>query len=72
MLKIAAIIWIVLGTVLAGIAVMVVLNVPGLFDEGMKFIPVAAAVGFVLAIPFALIIAHRVSRATAGPAGTVG
>ena len=51
MLKIAIILWIVLGSTLAGSALIVVLATPVLADQAMKLIPWAALAGFVLAMP---------------------
>jgi len=68
MLKIATLVWIVLGTTLAGVAVTGVIVVPSLYDQGMKWIPVAAGIGFAVAIPFAAMIAKRIMALTARPA----
>ncbi|MGE4373822.1 MAG: hypothetical protein AB7E29_13175 [Xanthobacter sp.] len=66
MLKLAALIWAILAVTFAGILIMVVLLVPGLNAfEDMRAIPVAAAIGAVLAIPAALLVAKRVYALTA-------
>lgn len=65
MFKIAIIVWMMAGTVLAGIAVMVVLTVPALAVRDMQYIPIAAAIGFVIAIPVAYLVAKRISALTA-------
>lgn len=65
MFKIAIIVWMMAGTVLAGIAIMVVLNVPGLAVHAMQYIPIAAIVGFVIAIPVAYLVAKRIAALTA-------
>ncbi len=65
MLKLAVLIWLVLGITLAGAGVMVVVAVPELFNDGMQLIPIAAAIGAVVAIPFAYLIARRIYLATA-------
>jgi hypothetical protein len=65
MLKIAIIIWMIAGTVLAGIAIMAVLTVPSLAVHDMQYIPIAAAVGFVVAIPVAYLVAKRITALTA-------
>jgi hypothetical protein len=57
MLKIAILIWIVLGATLAGSALTIVLATPALADEAMKLIPWAAVAGFVLAMPLSWAIA---------------
>jgi len=60
MLKIAIIIWVMLGTVLAGTAVMTVLSVPGLAENPMRVIPLAALLGFLLAMPLSYIVANKI------------
>lgn len=65
MLKLAALIWMILGITLAGVLVIVIVTVPDLYAHGMRLIPVAAVVGFVLAIPAALVIAKKIDAATA-------
>lgn len=64
MLKIAALVWIVLGVTLAGSLVTVVVTVPSFFAEGMRLIPYAAAAGFLLAVPGAFMIARRILAVT--------
>lgn len=61
MFKLGILIWIMLGTVLAGLAVTAVILVPALYAQGMKTIPVAALAGFVIAFPFSLIVAKKIS-----------
>ena len=64
MLKIAVLVWIVLGATLAGSLVTVVVTVPSLMDQAMRLIPVAAGIGFVAAVPLAWAIAGRIVAAT--------
>lgn len=64
MLKIAALVWMILGTAMAGIAIMIVLTVPSLNSSDMKLLPWAAVAGFVLAIPCALFISKRILSLT--------
>jgi len=61
MLKIAIILWIVLGSTLAGSALIVVLAAPVLADQAMKLIPWAALAGFVLAMPLSWLLASNLS-----------
>lgn len=63
MLKIAIPVWIILGTTLAGIAVMTVLSVPSLAAHDREYIPYAAITGFIAAIPFAFVVASRMRNA---------
>ncbi len=65
MFKIAVLLWMIGGTVLAGIAIMVVLTVPTLAVKDMQYIPVAAIIGFVVAIPIAYVVAKRIRALTA-------
>lgn len=65
MLRIAILVWLVLGITLAGIAIMVVVAVPELFNQGMELIPIAAGVGALIAVPFAYLIAKRIYALTA-------
>lgn len=66
MFKIAAVVWIMIGTVFAGIAVMTILSVPSLAEHALNYIPRAALGGFILAIPIAFLVAKRMTR-TAAP-----
>ena len=63
MLKIAAPVWGIVGTTLAGIAVMIVLSVPSLAAHDRQYIPYAALVGFIIAIPIAYVVASRMRNA---------
>lgn len=65
MFKIAAIVWVMLGTVFAGIAVMMILSVPALATHAPTYIPYGAIAGAILAIPFAFVVAGRMSKAFA-------
>ncbi len=67
MLKVAVLIWSVLAVAFAGILVMVVLNVPTPAQEDMRAIPIAAAIGAVLAIPASIFVAKRILALTAKP-----
>ena len=61
MLKIAILIWIMLGTAVAGTAVTAVLA-SGLAAAPMKAIPLAALAGFVVAIPLSYLVAAKISH----------
>lgn len=62
MMRIAQLVWMVLGTVFAGVGMMIVLGMPSLHGQEMKLIPIAALCGFVLSIPFSLVIAKMINR----------
>lgn len=61
MLKIAALIWIVLGTVLAGVALTVIVTVPALAQQATWLIPRMCAGAFVLAMPLSYIVARAIA-----------
>lgn len=63
MLKIAVPVWMMIGTTLAGIAVMIVLSVPSLAAHDRQLIPYAALIGFIVSIPIAYVIAGRMRNA---------
>lgn len=63
MLKVGVLVWLILGTTLAGSAMLVVLVIPGLANEAMKWVPTSAIAGFVIAIPFSLMIAKQITAA---------
>jgi len=61
MLKVSVIVWIMLGTVLAGICLVAVLMVPSLAAHGMKSIPYAAFAGFIVAMPLSYLVARQIA-----------
>ncbi|WP_072392726.1 hypothetical protein [Hyphomicrobium sp. CS1GBMeth3] len=63
MFKIAALVWIMLATTLAGIALLVVVTVPSLANEARFLIPVACGGAVVAAMPLSYIIARQISDA---------
>ncbi len=65
MMKIAVLIWSILAVTFAGMLIMVVLLAPGLNTLDWRAIPIAAAIGAVLAIPAAIFIAKRIYAMTA-------
>lgn len=60
MFKVSLLVWIMLGTVLAGTSLIVVLMVPSFAAEAIKNIPYAVAVGFVLAVPLSYLVARQI------------
>jgi hypothetical protein len=66
MLKIAAIVWIMVGTVFAGSAVAAVLSMPQLADQAIRYLPLVGVGGYVAAIPVALWLGWRMNRNVAG------
>lgn len=69
MWKIAILVWIMLGTTVAGSALVVVVAVPSLYAQGMRLIPIVALIGFVVAMPLAYWIAGMISRTVGGGQG---
>jgi hypothetical protein len=66
MLKLAAVVWIMVGTVFAGSAVAAVLSVPQLAAEAMRYLPMAGLGGYIAAVPVALLLAWRMTRSVPG------
>jgi hypothetical protein len=61
MFKIAILVWVMLGTAVAGTAVTAVLA-SGLASNPMKAIPLAALAGFLVAIPLSYAVAAKIAR----------
>ncbi len=61
MIKVALIVWIVMGTFLAGSAITVVLAVGSLSNHAMTLIGPVCVAGFVLAAPLSLLVAKRIT-----------
>lgn len=68
MYRLAAIIWIILGTTLAGVAMLVVVTVPELAAQSMKLIPAACGAAIVIAIPLSFLVAKRIQAQMRGAA----
>jgi hypothetical protein len=66
MIKVAALLWIILGTMLAGIAMAVIVAVPALSGQAAQLIPVWCGAGFVLAVPLSIVMARRIVGGMAG------
>jgi hypothetical protein len=50
------------GTVLAGVAVLVVLMMPSLQGQALRVIPIAAIIGYAVGIPLALAAARAITH----------
>lgn len=61
MFKLALVIWLMLGTALAGVAVLVVVSDQSLLAQGMRTIPIAGIAGFIIALPLSYIVGKRIS-----------
>jgi hypothetical protein len=64
MLRLAALVWMMLATALAGIALLVVLTVPSLAVDARQLLPIACGAAVVAAMPLSYLVAWRISRAT--------
>jgi hypothetical protein len=64
-MKLAIMLWMMIGTTLAGVLVVAVLMVPGLQPQAKMWIPVAALVGAVVGFPISAMIAKAIERQTA-------
>ena len=58
-------VWIILGTALAGSAVIAVLAVPSLAAEAMKNIPFAVLTGFAVSVPLSYLVARKIGASMA-------
>lgn len=66
MLKIAAVVWIMLATALAGVALLVIVTVPSLAQDATSLIPIVCGAAFIVAMPFSYLVARRIAGATTG------
>jgi uncharacterized Tic20 family protein len=63
MFRIAALVWIVLATTLAGISLLVIVTVPPLAGDAQFLIPVVCGAASVVALPLSFLVAWRMTRA---------
>lgn len=63
-MKLAILIWSILAVAFAGTLIIVVLAMQTTAHEDMRAIPIAAAVGAVLAIPAAIFVSRRILALT--------
>jgi hypothetical protein len=60
--RLAALLWVMGGTTLAGIFIVVVLMIPSMQAEAQKYILYAAIAGFVVAIPLSMMAAKAITE----------
>jgi hypothetical protein len=60
MFRVTLVVWIMLGTALAGSALLAVLIVPDLAAQAMKNIPRAVLAGFAVAVPLSYLVARKI------------
>ena len=65
MFRIALVVWIMLGTALAGTAMLAVLIVPDLAAQAIKNIPLAVLAGFAAAMPLSYLVARKIGGSPA-------
>ena len=65
MLRLAALVWIMLATTLAGVTLLVIVTVPSLAAHAREFIPMACGAAIIVAMPLSYLIAWRISHLTA-------
>ncbi|WP_298351004.1 hypothetical protein [Rhodoblastus sp.] len=65
MTRVAALLWVMGGTVLAGVFVMIVLMIPSLQAEAPKYILIAAIVGYVVGVLPAFMAAKAITQRSA-------
>lgn len=65
MFKIAALVWIVLATTLAGVSLLVVVAVPSLAGDAQFLIPVVCGAAFVVALPLSYLVARQIANTRA-------
>lgn len=65
MTRLAVLLWVIGGSTLAGIAIVIVLMIPSLQGEAMRYIPIAAIAGFVVGVPLALVAAKAITHGAA-------
>jgi len=61
MFKIAALVWMMLATTLAGIALLVVITVPSLAVDARTLIPMACGTAIVTAMPLSYLVAWLIA-----------
>lgn len=66
MSKLSIIIWIIAAPVFMGSLVVTVLVLPNFADQHEIYIPAAAAVGAIIAMPFSYVIASKIKSLTSG------
>ena len=68
MIKVALLVWIMLGTVLAGTAVTVIVATPALDADAARLIPIASGLALLIGLPVAYVVARMIADASARPA----
>ena len=64
MWRLALLMWVILGTVAAGLLVLVIVATPSLATQAMKLIPYAVGFGALLGIPVSIYAAKAIAAKT--------
>lgn len=68
MLKVALVVWIMLGTVLAGTAMTVIVSTPAFDADASRLIPLGCGLAYLVGLPIAYFVARMIADASARPA----
>lgn len=68
MIKVALVVWIMLGTVLAGAVMTAIVSVPSLDEQAKLLIPIGCVGAYLVGLPIAYVIARKIADASATPA----
>lgn len=68
MIKVALLVWIMLGTVLAGTAMTVIVATPALDADAGRLIPLGCGLAYLIGLPIAYIVARMIADGSARPA----
>lgn len=63
-MKVALLLWIIIGTTIAGIAMLVIVSVPELSKQAASLIPMFCGGAFALSLPISWLIAKKVEAST--------
>jgi hypothetical protein len=62
MFRVAAVLWIMLATMLAGLALLVIVATPSLAKDALRLLPIACSSAAIAAMPLSYLVAWRISR----------
>lgn len=66
MIRLAALLWVIGGTTLAGVAILIVLMIPSMQDNAVHNVLIAALAGFAVGLPLAWVAAKSISARRGG------
>lgn len=62
MWRVTILVWVILAPTLAGVLVMAILTMPSMARELMKWIPIVAATGAIVALPISALVARMITK----------